>query len=189
MSISWMLVSIPLGKLILRFGGKLINAIGMAIALLSLIPLLWFTQDSSLVFIIAIVFILGIGFGIAMTTQTMAIQDSVGFEKRGAAVAVNALVKTLGQTVGISIFGATFNAGILRGFDAKGIAEYDLGNLYDLSAYQMGVTWDQVVDVLLGAIHLVYAIFIGIAVVCAILSFIMPKLTPVNPQDADASDA
>jgi hypothetical protein len=89
--------------------------------------------------------------------------------------------------VGISIFGATFNAGILRGFDAKGITEYDFGNLYDLSAYQMGVTWDQVVDVLLGAIHIVYAIFIGIAVVCAVLSLIMPKLTPVNLPEREAT--
>jgi EmrB/QacA subfamily drug resistance transporter len=183
MSISWMLVSIPLGKLILRFGGKLINAIGMGIALLSLIPLLLFTQDSPLVFIIVVVFSLGIGFGIAMTTQTMAIQDSVGFEKRGAAVAVNSLVKTLGQTIGISIFGAAFNAGILRGFDAEGITEYDLGNLYDLSVYQMGVTWDQIVDVLLGAVHIVYVIFIGIAIVCAVLSLIMPKLTSANSHE------
>jgi EmrB/QacA subfamily drug resistance transporter len=178
MSVSWMLVSIPLGKLMLRFGGRLLNTVGMIATLLFLIPLLFFVQDSSLIFIIVAIFLLGIGPGIAMTTQTMTIQNSVGFEKRGAAVAVNSLVRTLGQTVGISVFGAFFNARIIQGFSEAGIVEYDLGRLYDLTAYQLGVAWEQVVAVLSDSIHVVYLILIVITAAGLVLSLVMPK--PVN---------
>jgi EmrB/QacA subfamily drug resistance transporter len=187
MSVSWMLVSIPLGRLMLRYGGKPLNIIGVVAALLCLAPLLFLAQDSSLMLILLLVFLLGVGFGIVVTVQTMIIQDSVGFEKRGAAVAVNSLVRIFGQTVGISIFGAAFNASIVRGFAADGITRYDLGNLYDMAAYQLGVTWDQVVVVLLDSIHVVYAILVVTLVLCVILSLVMPKPVSANPtrsQDA-----
>jgi EmrB/QacA subfamily drug resistance transporter len=180
MSISWMLVSIPLGKLIVRFGGKLINAVGTILALLGMIPVLFFARDTSAILIVAVVFFLGIGFGVTMTTQMMIIQDSVGFEKRGAAVAVNSLLRNLGQTVGISVFGAFFNMSIVRGFDANGITKYDLGNLYDLTAYQLGVTWDQVVAVLTDSTHVVYAALIIIVALCVVLSLIMPTPSVVT---------
>jgi EmrB/QacA subfamily drug resistance transporter len=177
MSVSWMLVSIPLGRLIARRGGKPVNAVGTALTLLGMIPVLFFARDTPLIPIIAVVFFLGIGLGIAMTTQTMIIQDSVGFEKRGAAVAVNSLVRNLGQTIGISVFGAVFNMSILRSFSTEGIVEYDLGNLYDIASYQVGVTWDQIVVVLTDSIHVVYAVLIAIAVLCVVLSLVMPKPT------------
>jgi EmrB/QacA subfamily drug resistance transporter len=186
-SLSWMLVSIPLGKLMLRFGGKLLNAVGMGATFLALVPLLLFAQDSSLVFVVAVAFLFGIGPGIAMTTQMMIIQNSVGFEKRGAAVGVNSLVRTLGQTVGISVFGALFNARIVEGFSAEGITRYDLGNLYDLAAYQENVSWSQVVAVLLDSVHVVYFALIIIAVVGLLFSLFMPR--PVLSSEIPGSKA
>jgi EmrB/QacA subfamily drug resistance transporter len=189
MSISWMLASIPLGRLIARVGGKSVSIVGIALSALGMLPFLFFTQASSLALIIAVVFFLGIGFGCSVTTQTMIIQDSVGFEKRGAAVAVNSLMRNLGQTIGISVFGALFNARILRGFDAEGIVEYDLGNLYDLAAYQVGVTWDQVVGVLTDSIHFVYAALIIIVAACLILSLFMPRPTRAKRAERPIRDA
>jgi EmrB/QacA subfamily drug resistance transporter len=188
MSVSWMLTSIPLGRLIARFGGKLVNAIGMALSVLGLLPFLFFSQTSSPVLLIAVVFFLGIGFGCSMTTQMMIIQDSVGFEKRGAAVAINSLVRSLGQTIGISVFGALFNASIVSGFDAAGIVEYDLGNLYELSSYQAGVTWDHVVTVLTSSVHVVYGALIAIIALSLVLSLVMPRPTRVG-HDTPPTDA
>jgi EmrB/QacA subfamily drug resistance transporter len=187
MSISWMLSSIPLGRFVLRHGGRPVNALGVAVTLVSLIPLLLFVQDSAVALIIAVVFASGIGFGIAMTTQTMIIQESVGFEKRGSAVSVNSLVRTLGQTIGISIFGASFNAAIVEGFTAQGIVCYDFGNLYDLASYEVGVTWAQITDVLASSIHLVYALLIGIIALCLILSLVMPKPPLLSMQKGSGS--
>ncbi|MDR2672705.1 MAG: MFS transporter [Coriobacteriales bacterium] len=184
MTISWVLVTIPLGRLMLRFGGKAMNALGVCIALVALLPFLFLTQESAIIFIIAVLLVLGAGFGIGMTTQTMIIQESVGFEKRGAAVALNSLVRTLGQTIGISVFGTFFNAEIVESFAGAGIVQYDLGNLYDLAAYQAGVTWDQIVAVLLDSIHLVSGILIAIGVLCVVLSLVMPRLKPPSGENS-----
>jgi EmrB/QacA subfamily drug resistance transporter len=175
MSISWMLVSIPLGRLIARVGGKPVSIIGVILALLGILPFLFFTQLSPVVLIIVVVFFLGIGFGAVMTTLMMIIQESVGFEKRGAAVAVNSLVRNLGQTIGISVFGAVFNTSIIRGFSAGGIVEYDLSNLYNLASYQAGVTWEQIVAVLANSIHVVFAAFAILLVISLLISLFMPK--------------
>ena len=174
MSISWMLASIPLGKLIVRVGGKAVNATGLIISLLSLFPLLFFARDSGVPFIILVVFVMGIGMGTGMTAQTMIIQDSVGFEKRGSAIAVTSLLRSLGQTIGISIFGAMFNRSIVRGFSQEGIVDYNLGNLYDIAAYGEKVSWDQIVDVLTSSIHIVFILFICLMAICVILALIMP---------------
>ncbi|MDR2196877.1 MAG: MFS transporter [Coriobacteriales bacterium] len=184
-SISWMLASIPVGRFIHRFGGKRVNVIGAALTLFGLVPLLFFTRSSPVLFIIVVLFFLGIGLGIAVSTQTMIIQDSVGFEQRGAAVGLNSLVRTLGQTIGISAFGAVFNASIVGGFVKADITRYDLGNLYDLTAYQAGVSWEQIVAVLADAIHVIYLIFFVVMLLCVLLSLLMPK-PPVLPESAVA---
>jgi EmrB/QacA subfamily drug resistance transporter len=200
MSLSWMLASIPVGRFIARFGGKPVLGIGTALALLGIVPLLFLTGSSPVPLLVALVFFLGIGFSVSMSTQMMVIQDSVGFEKRGAAVAVNSLVRNLGQTVGISVFGALFNLGIVRGFEAGGIATYDLGNLYDLASYQLGVTWDQVVVVLTDAVHVLFAVFAAVVALCLLLALVMPRpllvsqpkgpaVPPEGSEEAEASEA
>ena len=174
MSISWALVSVPLGKLIIRFGGKPMVLVGITIALLSFLPVLIFAKDTNVVFLVFVVLMMGIGLGLGMTAQTMLIQESVGIEKRGSAVAVNALLRTLGQTIGISMFGAVFNSSIVKGFTQQGITEYDLGNIYDLSSYGSEVSWDQIVDILTTSIHAVGFVFIILIVICLVLALIMP---------------
>jgi len=188
MSVSWTLVSIPMGKLVIRFGGKPVNLVGTILTIISLVPILVFTKNSEVAFLIAAIFFMGIGLGIGMTTQTMLIQESVGFEKRGSAIAVNTLLKTLGQTIGISVFGAVFNGTIVKGFSQAGITEYNLGNLYDLSSYSSGVSWDQIVDVLTTAIHTVGLIFICMTIVCIVLSAIMPR-PPISERSLNSNNA
>ncbi|MDR2107913.1 MAG: MFS transporter [Coriobacteriales bacterium] len=175
LSISWMLAAIPLGKLIHRFGGKPVAIVGVLLTLLCLLPFLFFHQYIDMIIILAVTFFLGAGLGITVTAHTMVIQESTGFEKRGAAVGVNSLVRTLGQTIGISVFGAVFNASIVAGFAKEEITKYDLGNLYDISAYQQGVTWDQIAAVLVDSLQVVYIVFIVFALLCVILTLVMPK--------------
>ena len=175
MTITWTLVSIPLGKLVIRFGGKPVVLVGMVVTLISLLPLLMIVSGTSMAFIIAMVLVMGVGMGTCVTTQTMLIQSSVEYEKRGSAVAVISLLRTLGQTIGISVFGVVFNASIRGGFTREGISSYDLGNLYELSSYSEGVSWDQIVAVLTSAVHLVGSVLIGLVIVCLILSLLMPR--------------
>jgi len=175
MSVSWTLVSIPLGRLIIRFGGKPVNLIGILVTLLSLVPFVFFTQTSNVLFLILVIFVMGIGFGSSMTTQTMLIQNSVDYEKRGAAMGVNSLFKTLGQAIGISILGATFNTSIIKGFSENSIVCHDFKKLYELSSYDVGVSWDQIVNVLASAVSTIALILVCMIIVCTLLAAVMPR--------------
>jgi MFS family permease len=174
MTLSWMLVSIPLGKLILRFGIKRVTLFSLIATLSGLIPIVAFSEQSSIFYILIVIFWLGVGFGSANNSQTMFIQDSVGYEQRGAAVALNGLVRTLGQTIGISIFGAAFNFSIIRGFIEGGIEQYDLRNLYNMQSYAQGVQWSQIAEVLSGAIHVIALILAGLLVISILVAAFLP---------------
>jgi hypothetical protein len=114
---------------------------------------------------------MGFGFGGAFTTLTIIIQESVEYNKRGAATAANSLLKTIGQTIGVSIFGSIFNIYIIKYFTQLGINGVDPSNLYNSA-----VTDEQIRLSLNSSLHFLFIILIGIAVISLLSSMIMPKI-------------
>jgi hypothetical protein len=53
----------------------------------------------------------GLSFGLTLTSLTVAISSSVGWELRGSAIASNNFIRTLGQTIGITVFGMLLHTG------------------------------------------------------------------------------
>ncbi|WP_054873897.1 MDR family MFS transporter [Oxobacter pfennigii] len=109
MSISWLLSSVILGDVIPKYGAKKVITVSGIVVLLSCILLLTLNAESSLIAIIVYSFFSGFGFGGALATLTIVIQSSVGYEKRGAVTASNSLLRTIGQTIGVSIYGGLLN--------------------------------------------------------------------------------
>ena len=117
------------------------------------------------------VFIMGFGFGGAFTTLTIIDpRRSVEYNKRGAAMATNSLLRTLGQTIGVSVFGSIFNLYIIKYFIKLGINGVDPSNLYKSSTYNTAVTSEQIKLSLNSSLHVLFIIFIIIS--SRILSFI-----------------
>lgn len=175
MSISWMLASVALAKAIPRYGEQIVIGLSTAILLLSCLLLPTLDVQSSLVLVIIFNFIVGVGFGGAFTTMTIVIQAAVGYEQRGASTALNSLVRTLGQTIGVSIFGTIFNLNIIRYFDNLGVKGIDPNNLYNQVGVISGVSLDTIQFSLISAIHVVFAALIAIAALCLLLSFLLPS--------------
>ena len=65
--------------------------------------------------------VLGVGFGITITTTTVTAQSTVEPEKMGVATSFNTLVRTIGQTVMVSIFGVILNAGMFAKLEASAL--------------------------------------------------------------------
>ena len=65
--------------------------------------------------------VLGVGFGITITTTTVTAQSTVEPEKMGVATSFNTLVRTIGQTVMVSIFGVISNAGMFAKLEASAL--------------------------------------------------------------------
>jgi MFS family permease len=58
--------------------------------------------------------IIGLGMGYATTPTTVLVQSAVGWQMRGAATASNTFTRSIGQTLGIAVFGTIFNNSIMN---------------------------------------------------------------------------
>ncbi|MGB8450791.1 MAG: MDR family MFS transporter [Anaerocolumna sp.] len=176
MSVAWLMASVILGKCIVKYGGKSVIMISIVILLIGTILLPTLGINSPLVLVLIYVFIMGFGFGGAFTTLTIIVQESVDYGKRGAATAANSLLRTLGQTIGVSVFGSIFNFYIVKYFINIGIPGVDPGNLYKSSSHAVAVTSEQVKFSLNSSLHVLFLILITISALSLILSLVIPKI-------------
>lgn len=176
MSVSWLIASVILGKYMAKYGGKAVILVSNAVLLISTALLSTLGVNSSLVLVIIYVFIMGFGFGGVLTALTIIIQESVAYNKRGAATAANSLLRTLGQTIGVSVFGGMFNLYIIKYFTQLGIKGVDPGNLYESSVNNTVITGEQIRLSLNGSLHVLFIILVLISVVSIILSMAIPKV-------------
>jgi drug resistance transporter, EmrB/QacA subfamily len=171
MSLSWLLASVILGKAIPKYGERIVIAFSTFVLLLSCAFLLTLKVDSPLVLVIIYAFIMGFGFGGGFNTMTIIVQSSVDYSKRGAATACNSLLRTLGQTIGISIFGSMFNLNILNYFNKLGIKGIDLNNLYSIDSARIGISLEHIKISINSGLQIIFIALILITAVCLVLSF------------------
>jgi EmrB/QacA subfamily drug resistance transporter len=176
MSVSWLIFSLILGKFLIKYGEKAVTLASNAVLLISTLLLFTLKSDSSILLVLIYGFIIGIGFSGATTTLTIIIQDSVEYNKRGSAVATNTLLRTLGQTIGISVFGNIFNSYIAKYFIQQGIKGINASNLYQPSVYHSVVTAEQARLSLNSSMHVIFIAFVVISCLSLVLSIAMPKI-------------
>ena len=170
MSVAWLLASVFLVKHIAKRGEKTVIGVALLILLIScaLLPLLG--VKSSLLIVVIIVFIMGFGFGGAFTTLTIVVQESVDYSKRGAATASNSLVRTLGQTIGISVFGSMFNLNIIKYFNKIGISGIKPNSIYSTSSTGVRLSIQHIKASLNLGLHVIFIAFIVFSVISLLLS-------------------
>ncbi|EHJ01624.1 major facilitator superfamily MFS_1 [Clostridium sp. DL-VIII] len=176
MSVAWLLASVFLGKCIVKIGAKSVIIISNVILIIGTALLPTLNINSQLILVLLYVAIMGFGFGGAFTTLTIIVQESVDYSKRGAATATNSLLRTLGQTIGVSVFGSIFNLYIVKYFTQIGIKGVEPSNLYNSSASNLTVTSEQIKLSLNSSIHILFIILVVIGILSLILSIVMPKI-------------
>ncbi|MDR1617352.1 MAG: MFS transporter [Syntrophomonadaceae bacterium] len=176
MSLSWLVISFNLGKLLVRHGGKKVLLASNAVLLVSTLLLATLGIDSPVLLVLAYGFVIGAGFGGASTSLTIIVQDSVQYNQRGTAVAANTLLRTLGQTIGVCVFGNVFNLYITKYFIQQGINGIDPSNLYQSAITHPAVTQEQVRLSLNSAMQTLFAVFIAISFLALALSVVMPAI-------------
>lgn len=174
MSVSWLISTVILSKAIPKYGERVVTVVAMLVILLSCLLLPAFSLQSSLVIVIIFNFILGFGLGGCFTTMMIAIQASVAYEKRGAATALNSLVRTIGNTIGVGTYGSIFNLNIVSYFNNLGIKGIDPNDLYS-AANMAAVSSQNLKASINSALHVVFLALICIAIVCVVLSFLLPS--------------
>nr|AYQ75815.1 DHA2 family efflux MFS transporter permease subunit [Cohnella candidum] len=109
MSLAWPLAATIVGRIMYRVGIKASVVFGSVAVVAAGAWLTGLNVDSPYAFWVGIMIIFGFGMGFVSTPQTVIVQSVVGWEMRGVANASNSLMRSLGQTVGVAIFGTIFN--------------------------------------------------------------------------------
>lgn len=160
LSIAWPLGSILAGNWIAKKGFRYISVAGASFLLVSSIGFAFMTASTSIALFLTYTFLAGLSFGLSLTSITVAVSSSVGWELRGSAVASNNFIRTLGQTIGITVFGLLLHTGQADMIDSS---------------------------VLAGSLHKIFVWVAILSVFVVLVSIGMPKLNQAEQQQRNAS--
>ncbi|MBS4198175.1 MFS transporter [Bacillus sp. FJAT-49732] len=127
MSVTWPFGALLAGKWMSRKPLAHITLGGIAIIIIGCIGLVFFRTETTVTWMMVVTGVLGVGFGLAYTAFTVAVQSSVEWEIRGVAMGSHNLLKNLGQAIGIAV------SGLWLSDELKGFAlESSLHNVFIL---------------------------------------------------------
>lgn len=183
MSIGWLIGSVVGGRMLITSGGRLATALGTTLVLVGATWLAFITGESSTLVIMVLMFIAGLGFGFSFTAFTIIVQSSVPWKVRGASTALNTFVRSLGQTLGIAVFGTYLNTSIAANVQQAGpevastIGKDDLNKLLNPElAHQLDSSvMNSLRTFLESGLHQVFVLMAIIALVGMLSTVLMPK--------------
>jgi multidrug resistance protein len=114
MSIGWPLASSQSGRIFLRIGFRDTAAIGAAVSVLGVLCFALAPQPAGVWVAVAGTLVLGFGLGLLSVCTVVGPQSTVAWQQRGVVTGAIMFSRYLGQSLGAAIFGAVFNAAILR---------------------------------------------------------------------------
>ncbi|WP_101441200.1 MDR family MFS transporter [Amycolatopsis echigonensis] len=185
LTIGWPIAASLSGKIYLRIGFRDTALIGTGFLLVGAVLATFLGLDSVVWMAAASVFVVGgIGLGLSSSPTVVAVQSTVGWERRGVVTATNMFSRSLGSAVGTAIFGAIANA-TLAGRFANPPAEV-AGHLpasVDATSRILGGAHDNspatayVRESLAGATHNVFLAIVAVSLVSVVGLLLMPRKT------------
>ncbi len=172
MSIGWLFGSVYGARWIISKGSRYTSLIGMVFIAIGAAGIGFVTEETPVYMMLLSNAIYGVGFGLSFTVFTIIAQSSVGFSLRGASTALNTFTKSIGQTIGVAVFGTLINLRIVAQ-TASGttsglqVSQDDINNLLSPEKVHLLPTelWNELRHVLQNSLH---ALFIVMAVLAVI---------------------
>ncbi|WP_280770840.1 MDR family MFS transporter [Salipaludibacillus daqingensis] len=157
MSLGWPLGAYLSGQFIVRLGTKPISLTGVSLIAGGTFALTFITNTTPNFTLIIIMFFVGLGFGLSMTIFSVIVQSSVDWNNRGTAASTNAFLRTLGQTLGITVLGTVLNQHI---------------------GGQTNNGTNVAPDLLAEGLQSVFIILFILAIACVVVASFLPKQQP-----------
>jgi EmrB/QacA subfamily drug resistance transporter len=110
LTVGWPLAATVAGRIYLRIGFRATTGLGTAIVLVGALGCTLLTAGSTLWELTVLCFVLGVGLGLCASPSIVAVQSSVGWERRGVVTATTMFFRSIGSAVGVAVFGAVANA-------------------------------------------------------------------------------
>ncbi|PFG07654.1 MDR family MFS transporter [Bacillus sp. es.034] len=105
MSITWPLAAVLSGKLMAKTSIGRITVMGISVITAGCLGLVLFNENTIVPLMMIVTAMIGFGFGLSLTAFTVAVQSSVEWKVRGAAMGTFNLMRNLGQSIGIAVSG------------------------------------------------------------------------------------
>lgn len=173
-SLTWFLSSFILAKTIPKYGDKINIIVANIIIIIGLIAVYFLNLNNPIALLIISMLILGFGFGGIMTTAIIVAQAAVKPHDIGVSTSTTTLIRTLGQTIGVSIFGSVLNSGISSYFKNLGLGFVNPNNL-DKAEKLFHIPINEIHKGFFSGIHSIFTTLLIIAIISLILSLFIPK--------------
>jgi EmrB/QacA subfamily drug resistance transporter len=180
MSIGWPLAATIGGRLMYKVGSKSISVLGGILIVAGCVWLSLLGVNTPFWHLVAIMVVIGLGMGFSMTPFTVLIQASVPWRLRGSATASNTFMRSLGQTMGVAIYGTWFNQAVTTNVKAQfgtGQPPADFSKLLSPGATTLHVpkqVLEAVQTVLSHSLHTVFMVVLGTSILTLLSIFLLP---------------
>ncbi|MGH7461183.1 MAG: MDR family MFS transporter, partial [Longimicrobiales bacterium] len=180
MSVGWPLASALAGRLMIRVGYRPLVVLGGVLTVIGVGLLTLAGPQTTMLFLIVAMVILGVGNGFVSTPYLVAVQNAVPWHRRGIATSLGQFFRTVGGAIAVAGFGALLNARLASqlGEGASAYAALD-GQL------RAGLTPETLTDLRLGLATGLHAVFLA----CAVLSLLGLTITLFFPGGAASQHA
>ncbi|USG64933.1 MFS transporter [Brevibacillus ruminantium] len=175
MSVGWPIGAALSGRLLSRIGIRTTSLIGVTLLIVATGWLATIHPETPHAMLYGITLLVGLGFGFAFTSFTGAVL-SVPWNLRGVAVSTNSFIRTLGQTIGIALFGTLLNSAVKQAQSLENIDVNKILNPHEaakLPAELLGT----VRELLAGGLHQIFVILAVLAAISWIVTWAYPKET------------
>ncbi|HZS83598.1 MAG TPA: MDR family MFS transporter [Stellaceae bacterium] len=177
MSVSWSCGSTATGRLMLRSSYRTGAALGGAMLVIGCLVMVDLAPTRGIAWAAGGAALSGLGMGFVSNSFVVAIQSAVAWSERGIATSSIIFTRMIGQSVGTAVFGGILNAGLA---ELGGSAEL-VDRLMEpaLRAAMPVPELNALLAAVAGALHRVYVIDAGLAVIVLAASlWLPPRLGP-----------
>jgi EmrB/QacA subfamily drug resistance transporter len=181
MSIAWPVGATICARILVKANPRITALFGVICVLAGSLWLVTIGRTTAVWTMVPLMILTGLGFGFAFTVFTITVQTSVPWRLRGAATASNAFVRSLGQTLGIAVFGASLNASMADAGRSAGLGSaFNIGELSRVLNPQVGSApapgiEEKLREVLAAGLHGVFFLFVLIAAAGVVLAVLLPS--------------
>lgn len=110
MAIGWMAVSVPAGNWIFKYGYRKLLIIGNALQFLSGILLFLLNENHGFWYVLLIMIVQGLAWGLISTVGMIGVQQLVGTHEKGISTSFFLFSRNMGTAIGITIMGSLLTA-------------------------------------------------------------------------------
>ncbi|MHB8842336.1 MAG: MFS transporter, partial [Candidatus Aquicultor sp.] len=176
------------GRLIWRYGYRTVEIAGMLFCIIASIMYLGIGVSSSPLYIALCSFVMGVGLGLASTTQIVSIQSTVDWKQRGIATSSVMFSRILGSTLLVAMLGTVVNTsltGMLAGSPL--IKKYGVSDSVSITNLLLDpvrratlphANLDVLADALAYGIHMTFWLVLIASIIGLFASFRMPAGVP-----------